>query len=234
MQFSIPLALIASLAYAGDDKPKPTLAPEVQSLVELARSAAPEIYADAIVKIIEAGKVPQKELQIELLESAFQSASAAHEPVRLIAIPQTPLDTRELYRGKGGEMHLDAISLQARVLKEMLTLDRPKARQMFEGLAHPVLDARPCEDPFVADVAPYYEIAASIAQSAFSDEEKKHDAHVQFLIALLAGARSSNELAAFAKVIDNVALTHAQWEQVLGAFSASGGDECGYRALADF
>jgi hypothetical protein len=190
---------------------------------------------DAIVKIVEAGKVPQKELQIELLESAFQSARTAHEPVRLIAIPQTPLDTRELYRGKGGDMRLDAISLQARVLKEMLTLDRPKARHMFEGLAHPVLDVRPCEDPFVADVAPYYEIAASIAQSAFSDEEKKHDAHVQLLIALLAGARSSNELAAFASVIDNVALTHAQSEQVIGAFSAKlasmGAD---YRSLAVF
>ncbi len=146
----------------------------------------------------------------------------------MLRSPKTPLDTRELYRGKGGEMHLDAISLQARVLKEWLTLDRAKARQMFEGLAHPVLDARPCEDPFVADIAPYYEIAAAIAQSAFSDEEKKHDAQAQFLVALLAGARSSNELAAFVSVIDNVALTHAQSEQVIGAFSAKLSlNECG-------
>jgi hypothetical protein len=204
---------------ADDDRPRPKLPDAVQSIVDLARGAAPEIFADTIVRLVESGKIPQRELQVELLEDAFQAAGSAVEPVRLIAIPGTPPDTREMYRGLAGGLGLDAISLQSRILKDLLTVDRGKARELFEQVAHPVLDPRPCEDALVADISPYYEIAAAIAQSAFTAEEKEHGAHVQFLAGLLEGAKSPGELAAFAGAIENVTFTPAQWEVLLGVLS---------------
>jgi hypothetical protein len=195
--------LVAAALQSGDDpKPRPQMTPAVRATVDLARAAAPEIFADTLARLVESGKIPERELQVELLEDAFQAAGSAKEPVQLIALPPTPLGTREIYRSEAGELHLDAISLQARILRILLTIDPAQARKLFEYIEHPALDPRPCEDALVADIAPYYEIAAAIAQSAFTADQKAHDEHLEFLAALLKGARSPNELAAFANVVD--------------------------------
>jgi len=212
-------ALLIVPLQADDDKPPPKLPGAVQSEVDLARATAPEIFADTIVRLVESGKNPQRELQVELLEDAFQAAGSAIEPVRLIAIPGTPPDTREVYRSKAGELGLDAISLQSRILKNLLTVDRAKARELFEQMAHPAIDPRPCEDALVADIAPYYDIAGAIAQSTFTAQEKEHDAHVQFLAGLLSAAKSPAEVAAFAGAIENITFTPAQWEVLLAVLS---------------
>jgi hypothetical protein len=93
----IPFLLSLMLAAGDEPKPKIVLAPEVQSVVDLARSAAPEVFADTTVRLVQAGRIPQREAQIELLEQAFAVAADAVEPIRLIALPSTPPDTRELY-----------------------------------------------------------------------------------------------------------------------------------------
>ncbi len=211
---------MTAVVLAGDEaKPRPKLAPEVQAIVDLAQPAAPEIFAHVVVRLVESGKIPQRELQVELLEDAFHSAGRATEPVRLIAIPGTPPDTREMYRGKAGELGLDAISLQSRIVRNLLTVDRAKARDLFGQMPHPVLDPRPCEDAMVADVTPYYEIAAAVAQSAFTAAEKENDAHLQFLSGLLSAAKSPGEVAAFAGAVQNVTFTKAQWEVVLAVIA---------------
>jgi hypothetical protein len=216
---SVTVLIFAAQLVADDDRPRPKLPDAVQSIVDLARGTAPEIFADTLIKLVESGKIPQRELQVELLEDAFQAAGSATERVRLIAIPGTPPDTREIYRSKAGELGLDAISLQTRVLKNLLTVDRAKARELFDQMAHPVLEPRPCEDALVADIAPYYSIAAEIAQSAFTAEEKEHDAQVQFLVGLVSAAKSPGELAAFANAIENVTFTPAQWRVVLAVLA---------------
>jgi hypothetical protein len=203
--------LCVSLRAGEDAKPRPKLTDEVQSLVDQARAAAPEIFAYTIVKLVESGKIPQRELQVELLEDAFHSASRAVEPVRLIAIPGTPPDTREIFRSKAGELGLDAISLQSRILRNLLTVDRTKARELFGQMAHPALDPRPCEDPLVADGSPYYGVAAAIAQSAYTAAEKDRGLHVQFLMGLLSSAKAPIEVAALANAIEDVAFTPQQW-----------------------
>src|SRR5258706_4601640 len=187
------LALVCcAVAFAGDEKkPRPDLPPAVRPMVEVARAAAPEFFADTIVKLVETGKIPPRELQAELLEEAFNAASRAQEPVRLIAIPVTPPDTRAIYRGKAGELRMDALSLQARILHAMLTIDRPKTRELFERVARPSLEPRACEDLLVADVPAYYEIAGELPQSCFTANEKEKEVHVQFLATVLAGARSN-------------------------------------------
>jgi len=192
----------------------------VPPMVELARTAAPEFFADAILRLVHGGKIPPRDLQVELLEDAFAAASGAKEPIRLIGLPGIPPDTREIYRSKAGELGLDALSLQSRILREMVTLDRPKARAMFERIARPKLEPRPCAEALIADASPYYEAAALMAQSTFTDREKESELHVQFLSAVLAGARSPNELAAYAHALPSVALSNAQWRLLVAGIAA--------------
>jgi hypothetical protein len=216
----IPFLLSLMLAAGDEPKPKIVLAPEVQSVVDLARSAAPEVFADTTVRLVQAGRIPQREAQIELLEQAFAVAADAVEPIRLIALPSTPPDTRELYRARTGDLGLDALSLQSRILKELLTVDPARARERFAAIARPALNPRPCADPLVADASAYYEVAAALAQSAFSAEEKKQEAQVQFLTAVLTGAKSPNELAPFVRSLSTVALNPSEWALLSAAFAA--------------
>jgi hypothetical protein len=204
--------MFAATVRAGDDtKPRPKLSDAVRAIVDTARAAGPEVYADTVVKLVESGRVPERELQIELLEGAFQAAAGSVESAHWIAIPGTPPDTREMYRAKAGALGLDAVSLQARALRNLLTVDRAKARDLFSQAVHPTLDPRPCEDPLVADIAPYYGLAATVAQSTFNATEKESGAHLQFLIGILSAARSPGEVAAFAGSLGNVAFTPEQW-----------------------
>lgn len=204
------------LRAADEPKPKIELPREVQPVVDLARSSAPEVFADAVVRLVEVGRIPQREAQIDLLEQAFAAAANATEPIRLVSLPNTPTDTRELYRSRAGDLGLNTLALQSRILKELLTVDPAKARELFSAIERPILDPRPCEDPFIADASAYYEIAAAVAQSAFSAAEKDKEAHVQFLSAILAGIRSPNELAPFARSLQGVALNPSEWA-LLGA-----------------
>lgn len=214
------LLLTSFVALAGDEtKPRPELPAAVRPIVGMARSAPPELFADTIVRLVELGKIPPRELQVELLTDAFNAAAGAREAVRLIGVRGTPPDTRAMYRGKAGELRWDALSLQSRILKAMLTLDRPKTRELFDHMRRPVLDPCKCEDPLVADASAYYEIAGALAQSAFSPAEKEKDVHVQFLLTALAGARSPNELAAFVRAVQSVNFEKSHWELLLGAIA---------------
>jgi hypothetical protein len=220
--------------YGGDERAtRPELPASVRPIVELARAAPPELFADTIVRLVQSGRIPQRELQITLLEEAFAVAGGAAEPVRLVAIPPTPPDTRALYRGRAGDLRLDALSLRSRILQELLTVDRVAARDRFPQIPHPVLDPRPCDDPLVADIGSYYEIGAAIAQSSFTAAEKEKSLHVQFLTAMLAGAKSPGEIEPFARVIQSVSLRSHEWDLILATLAskleAIGPD---YRAFA--
>ena len=206
---------------AGDERAaRLELPAAVRPIVELARTGSPELFADTVVRLVQAGRIPQREMQIQLLEEAFAVAGGAAEPVRLAAIPATPPDTRALFRGRAGELKLDVLSLRSRILQELLTVDRVRARELFQAIPHPALDPRECADPLIADVGAYYEIAAAVAQSSFTSAEKETAAHVQFLAAILAGARSPGEIEPFARAVQSVGLKPSEWELVLAALAS--------------
>jgi hypothetical protein len=206
---------------AGDDKPlKPELPESVRPIVDLARAASPELFAKVVAHLVEAGKIPKRESQIDLLEQAFAVAGEAKEPYRLMAIPATPQDTRALYRSKAGELNLDVLSLRSRIVIEMLRIDRVKARALFDQIARPALDPRPCEDPLVADVSAFYEMAGAIAQSGFTASEKQKSAHVQFLESVLGGAQSPGELLPFLRALKSVDVSPPQRDLLMGALAA--------------
>jgi hypothetical protein len=219
-RFAVFLLAAIALRAADEKKIKPELPDDVRRVVELARAAAPEFFASTVVQLVERGQIPRLESRIDLLEEAFAVTQEAKEPYGLIAIPATPQDTRARHRGKSSELKLDALSLESRILREMIRLDRDKARAMFDEISHPLLDPRPCEDPLVADASAYYEMAAAIAQSTFTEPQKEKNAHVQFLEAVLDGAKSPGELLPFLETTRAVSLSPEQHELLMGAVAS--------------
>jgi hypothetical protein len=160
-----------------------------QSVLERARSAPSEIFADAVIKLVERGEIPAAD-RLRLLEEAFDAAKHAREPVRLVALPGVRSDTRAAARDAAGMLGLDALSLESRVLRQMAATDPAKARELFQGLEHPMLEARPCEDPMIADASAYYETSGFLAGG-----------QAPFLMLAVGPARSPAELAYFARVV---------------------------------
>ena len=221
-------AILAAASFGADDQSHAKLPPlprEIETIVATARAASPEIFSDAMVRMVEGGKIPGIDWQKVLLQDAFAAAQQAHEPVRWIPVTGLAADTRASFRGRAGDWQLDALSLETRVIRTLLTVDRVAARQMFQAIP-PVrlqqnseVDAPVCEDPLVADASAYYDVSGAVAQSAFSPEEKKQSAHAQFLIGVLAGATIPAEMAGFAHALAAVDLSRPEME-VAGALEA--------------
>jgi hypothetical protein len=211
---ALPILLCSALLLPAAELPR-----EIQTLIDLARSSPPELFADAALRLVHSGRIAPREAQLELLEEAFTASGAASEPVRLTAFPLIPPDTRELYRSLAGELQLDSLSLQSRILQELLTLDPAKARELFASIPRPAFTPRPCEDPFIAVAPAYYELAGAIAQSAFSPAEKEKESHVQFISAILDGIHSPSELVPFARALQSVAWTAQEWALLGAAFA---------------
>ena len=177
-------------------------------LIELARNAPPEFFADAVLRM--------KDPKIELLEEAFARASQAKEPVKLIGLPGLPPDTRELYRAKSAALGLDALSLQSRIVREMAAMDAEKAREMFESIARPKIETRPCADPFIADVSSYYDAAAAVARATLM---KDPEAYAQFLASELIGAHLPNEIASYLRSLAPGTFSNDQWKLLIAAIT---------------
>lgn len=167
---------------------------QTQKVLELARNAPPEFFANAVIQLVERGEIPSADQRRDLLKEAFQAAKNAREPVRLTLTPLDASNTRFAMRDAAGRLGLDALSLQSRVLKLMATTDaaagRDRARELFPSVEHPALDARPCADPMIANVSAYSEAAGLVAGG-----------QARTLMLAVAPANSPGELASFAKVL---------------------------------
>ncbi len=193
----LAVVLLCVLMLKAEDLP-----PAIQTLVELARTAPPELTADAIIRLAEDGILPAGETRRELLEEAFKTAGRAQEPVHLIPVSGLAPNSRAIFRAQASELRLDALSLQGRIFKLVLRTDPGAARRRFDSIQHPAVEPSSCEDPFIADASLYYEMAGALAQSDGQPEA--------FLEAVLVGARSPGELAAFARALAAVSLNPAQ------------------------
>ena len=111
---------------------EPAKLPEpFQSIRDLADAAPPEFTADALLRIVESGKLADKAARRELLEHAFQLAASAKFPVQMQAAQGTTTDTRAGSLSDAYALKLDALSLQSRAVRDMLPLDHAKARELF-------------------------------------------------------------------------------------------------------
>lgn len=138
-------------------------AQDAGTVLELARKAPPELFADAAIKLVEQGKIPEGPRRKALLEEAFEAAKKAREPVKLVAVPQFA-DRRPGLREAALRAGLDTLSLENRILTLMAAADADRAKELFQTIDHPQLEARPCEDPMIADDSAYFEMAAKVGQ----------------------------------------------------------------------
>ncbi len=216
----------------------PKLPEPYRSLADLAATAPPEFTADALLRIVESGKLADKTARQSLAEQAFQSAAASAKlPVRMQAVPGTTTDTRSGSLDQAYKLQLDVLSLQSRAVRDMLPLDPAKAREMFGQVVKPELVPLTCDDALVYEPSDFYTALTAVVNGAFTPKEKAKEEHINLLLDALGQATSPSQIPPLAGAIQSAGVTAAQqqvlWARFNGLFESMQPDDRSYAASLD-
>src|SRR5277367_880047 len=87
-----------------------------RSISDLAGAAPPEVAAGALLRMVESGKLADRNARRELVDRAFQLAASAKLPVRMEGLQDTTTDTASGSLSQAYALKLDVLSLQSRAI----------------------------------------------------------------------------------------------------------------------
>jgi hypothetical protein len=196
---------------------EPAKLPEpFRSLSDIATTAPPEFAADALLRLVESGKLADKNARRQLIEQAFQLAANAKFPVRMDGLPGTVTDTASGSLSQAYALKLDVLSLQSRAVEDLLPLDPSRAGELFGQIVRPTLAPLTCDDALVYEPSEFYQALNVVVNGAFTPKEKAKEEHINLLLESLAQVTSPSQLVPVAGAIESAGVTPAQ-RQILWA-----------------
>jgi hypothetical protein len=216
MRFWI-LFVVATLGYAQDAK----LPESYQSLIDLSRAAPPEFGADAILRLVESGKISDRDTRRDLVEQAFGLAVSSKFQIHKRHLPGTTLDSRAGSLAQAYGLKLDALSLQSRAVSDMLRIDPSAARKLLQAIPPPAFEPLSCDDALFYDVADFYQAVGAVVNGAFTPEERAKEEDVNFLLGYIGQATNPAQLVPLGRTIQSAGVTGAQREILWARFNAT-------------
>jgi hypothetical protein len=209
---------------------------ELKSILDLAAGSPPEFGTDALLRVVESPKVTDRSLKIELLEKAFFLAESVQHPVKLAGIPGSLVDTRSGYLAMAFRLNLDKLSLQSRVVLDLMQLDRVRAVKLFEQIRVPTLRSLACEESLVYDPTSYYQALAHVVTSGSKANDESERTNAVFLRSAVTELSSHAQVSHVAKALTTLNLPSAELEEMASLFAGSlenlQGDERSFAVLA--
>ena len=120
----------------------------VSQITALADQVAPELGADALLRLIEKGRIPGLPAQKKIIARAHELARLAKDPVRRLPIPG-------LGPAKADEVALDRLSLETRAVFALTQLDVELGAKAFRDIVKPTPRKVTCADGTYDDVTAY-------------------------------------------------------------------------------
>jgi hypothetical protein len=201
MSVRAALVFVAVLAAQAQEPKDP-----FRTLADAAMAAPPELAADVLIRLAESGKVSDKESRTEWLERAFHLAGSAKfaQPRSVGRSITTDSDAGDMHAAL--QSGLDTLSLQSRVIRAILPLDRTKAMDLFQSVPPLQIPALSCKDAIAYSAAPYYDMVRAVYEHGFSAEERKDEKHLDLLRNVVGRMASPSELAPAANLIKQLHL----------------------------
>lgn len=209
--------LLAGALFSAPEKKPPKLPADVQQVVGMAMAAPPEFAADALLRLLAAGKIADPDAKREYIELAFRLAGRAQHPFPVLLVKSVPPDTREGFQSMASRLKLDRLSLQTRAAGEMFSVSKTAARELFDQIPH-VAEPLTCDSALVPDLSAYYEAALRVAQNSFTSEQREKNESLRWFQVVLDRISSHVELAPAASAIAAMDWSQSQFEVVLGSF----------------
>ena len=184
MRRFVPLVCLCLSAQQADPpkRPKETLA-----LLDEARALPPEFCADVLLKVAGSARIPDARWKRELIEEAFTTGAHAPLPYQRKAYGQA-VEAR--WSQEYWENGLEALTLEARAVETMLALDPQRAASMFNDIVFPTPAKEKCDEPAVANLDRYYDVAPKIFAQGFMAKQREKEEDLHFLEQRIAGMRS--------------------------------------------
>jgi hypothetical protein len=199
---------------------EPAKLPEpFRSIFDLAATAPPEFTADALLRMVESGKLADRNARREFVEHAFRLAASAKFSVRMEGLPGTTTDTESGSLSQAYALKLDALSLESRAVRDMLPLDPSKARDLFGQIVKPTLAPLTCDDALLYDPSELYQALSAVVNGAFTPKEKAKEEHFNLLSDYLGQVTSPSQLAPLSSVIESAGVTIAQRQMLWARFN---------------
>jgi hypothetical protein len=210
------LSLVLGLA-SGETK----LPREIQDLMDQSAAAPPELAADILLRLVEAGKIPDKKVKTEMLEQAFVLAGSARFPMQMIGATMEGryTDSDVGVRWVALRDGLDALSLRCRAIRAMLEIDRKRALELFQSVSALSVPVRSCSDSMVDRVDAFYETLALLVNRAFNETEKREGKHLELAETYVHSMIAPAQLEPAAKMILDFKLDGKRLSPLLSAYS---------------
>ncbi len=182
-------------------------------------AVAPEFGADVLIRLAESRRVDNRAAKMDLLKNAFYLASAAEQPVKMGALRFTP-DTHSGYLALAFRtLKIDKLSLQSRVVSDMLPLDASKARSLLGEVRFPTLSPVGCREPLTYDVALFYQTVGLVSRKGFTTKEKLAGGKLALLSPYVGYLQSHSQVRPAVQLLLNADLSREELSQLSNAFA---------------
>jgi hypothetical protein len=230
--------MLATVALAAAANP-------VAVILDEARSAPVEVFADAVFHLIETNRIPPPD-RAALLDEVFLRATGAHEamPERPAASPTRPAAPTPLLPIPAGanvhyspaarvpgvairaQLRLDTLSIQCRVVRALLGIDGKHARELFSRIPRPDVPKPDCKGAILKDPSPYFEtVEAVVTQAPFSDKEQAERLPFWIVESTVHGIQTSLEIIPAARNLSHLVQNEKDALAMTSAFAAALGIE---------
>lgn len=201
-----------SFSQSNPQKVKEIVIPkEIETLLLNSGTLEPELTIDIYLKIIASGKIKNKVKIKQLLEEAFYLSFNIKEkiPGKIMAFEGQVLTIRPTFISNAHKNNLDALTLQTRIVREMLKTDRVRAFELFNEIS-PNLSLKPlsCQDFLLYEPKSFYELVGKIAEESFLPEQVKQGQRIAFLSPYIENMTSPSQVSPIIKILLSTNLTN--------------------------
>ena len=221
---SFILVFPASSQQKSKQTEEPAIPADIQTILLEAGTLRPELTVDIYLKLISSGKIKSKSKQKQMLEEAFYLSFSAKEkvPRKIMAFAGQVLTIRPTFISYAHKYKLDTLSLQTRIVAEMLKIDRVRAFELFNEIS-PNLSLKPlsCRDVLLYETSEFYNLVGKIAKDKFSVEQIKQGQRTAFLSQYIESMTTPSQISPIAKMLNSIELTGDEMLNLAGAFSKS-------------
>ena len=192
---------------------------EIQSVIDLAHSAPPEVAADALIRVAALDQL-SKTRRVELLEQALGLALFAPQPYKKRTGLARSIGTSG-FLNRAYEQDLDSLSLQLRAVEGLLLLAPQKARERFTEITPIRLPQLSCEDFLVYDVDRFYDVLGRVAAETFSTKEVREGEPTKFLAPYISTLTSAAQVAPVTRLLEGAAAKDSDFQSLVTAFAGA-------------
>lgn len=201
---------------------EPANNPEVRSLLNDSEVLPAEFTSDVSLTLVENGFVRNAALKAKIISRAFEKASAAQDDVMRHPFGASVEETSEgLHAIASLVTGLNRISLQARVVRQVVASDPRKARQLFDSMHPPQITPVSCNENwyFVPDA--YYDALAAVLQRGFSEREIRGGIRAGYLSSIIRQTQSHVQVVPIARLLSAGEFTEQELRTIVPVYAAT-------------